>query len=615
MFALHRIMNIQTNAAIAEFHEPILVFGGVYSNIQALDQLFREAEKRDIPPSRMICTGDIIAYGANGRDCIERIRDIGVLCIAGNCEEQLALAADDCGCGYAPGSTGETLSQNWFAHARTQINESHRAWMAGLPSRLKIVLNEAQFCVVHGSYSEINRFIFPSTPSRIKASDLDQTGVDGIIAGHSGLPFSQTIDGRLWHNSGALGMPANDGTPRVWFSILSPGETPKSVTIEHLSLEYDHADAAENMRRARLPDDYSKTLMDGLWPDCGVLPKDELEVSGNPLTPEILHWNAGTAEQAAWPALKPRNGVALDKFSHKDVTADGQRRAHVALDRLETLWINTGTLCNLACASCYIESTPRNDKLVYISALETQFYLDEIKEENYHTKLIGLTGGEPFMNPEIISIMERILSGGFELMVLTNAMKPMRRFERQLEKLQATYGEAITIRVSLDHYAKDLHELERGPRSWDPALDGLRWLASKGFTIHVAGRQYSGEPEEIVRAGYAQLFGQLGLGINANDPIELVLFPEMDEMADVPEITESCWGILDKDPNDVMCASSRMVVKRKGADKPAVLACTLLAYDDEFELGTTLKEASGSVSLNHPHCAKFCVLGGAACSR
>jgi hypothetical protein len=89
----------------------------------------------------------------------------------------------------------------------------------------------------------------------------------------------------------------------------------------------------------------------------------------------------------------------------------------------------------------------------------------------------------------------------------------------------------------------------------------------------------------------------------------------MDASADVPEITESCWAILGKSPHDVMCSSSRMVVKRKGADKPTVLACTLLAYDERFELGTTLAEAARPVSLNHPHCATFCVLGSAACSR
>ena len=98
------------------------------------------------------------------------------------------------------------------------------------------------------------------------------------------------------------------------------------------------------------------------------------------------------------------------------------------------------------------------------------------------------------------------------------------------------------------------------------------------------------------------------------NPGATVLFPEMDEQVEVPEITTACWGILDKSPSDVMCASSRMVVKRKGAAKPTVLACTLLPYDEQFEMGETLKEAEAPVSLNHPHCAKFCVLGGASCS-
>jgi len=99
-----------------------------------------------------------------------------------------------------------------------------------------------------------------------------------------------------------------------------------------------------------------------------------------------------------------------------------------------------------------------------------------------------------------------------------------------------------------------------------------------------------------------------------DDPAQLVLFPEMDATQDVPEITEACWGLLDVNPAAMMCATSRMVVKRKGADHPVVLACTLLPYSPEFELGKTLADAERDVHLNHPHCAKFCVLGGASCS-
>jgi hypothetical protein len=57
-----------------------------------------------------------------------------------------------------------------------------------------------------------------------------------------------------------------------------------------------------------------------------------------------------------------------------------------------------------------------------------------------------------------------------------------------------------------------------------------------------------------------------------------------------------------------------MVIKRKGAAGPVVVACTLLPYDPQFELGSTLAEASRAVALNHPFCAQFCVLGGASCS-
>jgi hypothetical protein len=83
---------------------------------------------------------------------------------------------------------------------------------------------------------------------------------------------------------------------------------------------------------------------------------------------------------------------------------------------------------------------------------------------------------------------------------------------------------------------------------------------------------------------------------------------------DVPEITTACWGILGKSPDDLMCARSRMLVRRKGEDRPSVVACTLLPYDRRFDLGPTLADAARDVPLNHPDCARFCVLGGGSCS-
>ena len=308
--------------------------------------------------------------------------------------------------------------------------------------------------------------------------------------------------------------------------------------------------------------------------------------------------------------------VLLDpaKFHDALVTAKGEERAHVALRSLETLWFNTGTLCNLTCQNCYIESSPRNDRLAYLSAAEVRAYLDEIERDGHGTKLIGFTGGEPFMHRALPARLEDVLSRGLKAMVLTNAMKPMHRMKSALLGLLARHGRNLAIRVSVDHYEKTLHEKERGERSWKPTVDGLAWLAQSGFDVHVAGRHFSGETDEQIRAGYARLFAELGIAIDASSPVSLVLFPEMDARVDVPEITTACWGILKKSPDSVMCASARMVVKRKGAERPAVVACTLLPYDPQFELGGTLAESVGAVRLNHPHCAKFCVLGGAACS-
>jgi len=303
------------------------------------------------------------------------------------------------------------------------------------------------------------------------------------------------------------------------------------------------------------------------------------------------------------------------KFQDPFVTAKGEKRAHVALKALETLWFNTGTLCNLTCQHCYIESSPKNDRLVYLTAAEVAEYLDEVDAGALPTSLIGFTGGEPFMNPELPAMLEEVLVRDLAALVLTNAMKPMAKCRPALLRLRDRYGERLTIRVSIDHYARQVHQLERGRRSWQPTIDGLVWLARNGFSLHVASRRLSGEPEAAIRSGFASLFAELGVAIDANNPVALMVFPEMDAATDVPEITEACWGILGKSPESVMCVTSRMVVKRKGAAHPAVMACTLLPYDPRFELGSTLAEASVAVPLNHQHCAKFCVLGGGACSR
>lgn len=301
----------------------------------------------------------------------------------------------------------------------------------------------------------------------------------------------------------------------------------------------------------------------------------------------------------------------LAKFQDPAITAKGEARATVALERLETLWFDTGSLCNIECGHCYIESGPKNDRLAYLSAAEVEGFLDEIAALGWPTREIGFTGGEPFMNREILAMLRAALERGFEVLVLTNAMRPMRRFERGLLKLREEFGARLSLRVSLDHYSARVHDAERGPRAFEKTVAGIDWLSRNGFRVTLAARHFTGESDAELRNGFARLIDLHGWNIAAS---EIVIFPEMDVNVDVPEITTACWGILNKSPSDVMCSSSRMVVKRKGGMRPAVLACTLIPYDARFELSATLAEANRDVALNHPHCAKFCVLGGASCS-
>lgn len=313
--------------------------------------------------------------------------------------------------------------------------------------------------------------------------------------------------------------------------------------------------------------------------------------------------------------MKDHVDVNAGKFADPAVTADGQVRASVPLEGIRTLWVNTGTLCNIACTHCYIDSSPMNDALVYLTQAEVRAALDDVAAQGHPVEEVGFTGGEPFLNPDFPAMVELALKRGYRVLILTNAMRPMMRPKSQaaLKRLWAAYPGKMVLRVSLDHYTAEVHDAERGPGAFADSLTGMRWLRDQGITMAVAGRGFTGEDDAAMRAGYAALFSAEGFDIDAADPSRCVLFPEMDLKVAVPEITTACWGILNKSPSDVMCASSRMLIKRKG-EAPSYAACTLLPYERQFDMGQAAPAIGQRVALNHPHCAKFCVLGGASCA-
>lgn len=276
------VMHLQAGA-------PLLVFGGPYSNLQATEAVLAEAAQRPIPPARVICTGDVVAYGADAAACCDLVMQNGIAVIAGNCEENLAAGALDCGCGFEEGTACDLLSRAWYAHADRTVTPAHRAWMAALPKRLTLVLPDGRrLAVLHGGAADISRFLFASTPAGDLAAEIGQAGCHGVIAGHCGIPFARRVGEGVWINAGAIGMPADDGTPRLWFAVLTPGLD--GLAVEILPLDYDHPAAAASMRAARLPEGYAAALATGLWPSCDVLPPAERARRGTASVAVSLRW-------------------------------------------------------------------------------------------------------------------------------------------------------------------------------------------------------------------------------------------------------------------------------------------------------------------------------------
>lgn len=256
----------------------LLLFGGVYSNLQALQQLKNIAEAKGFSPDEIICNGDIVGYCAQPEESVRLIREWGVHNIIGNVEENLREGIEDCGCDFDEGTRCDIFSRQWYLYAQKEVSEASIEWMKTLPRQLNFEFANKKWAVVHGSTTHISQFIFNSTPWEEKEKQLTLADVDGIIGGHSGLPFKNQKDGKYWVNPGVIGMPANDGQTSVWYVTMEviDGE----LKISHHAFKYDHQTTNQLMLEKGLPDSYAKTLLTGIWDNCEILPQTETKAQG-----------------------------------------------------------------------------------------------------------------------------------------------------------------------------------------------------------------------------------------------------------------------------------------------------------------------------------------------
>ena len=265
----------------------MLVFGGAYSNLQALETLNSIANQLQIPAHNIICTGDIVGYCAQPEESVQFVKDWGIHAIQGNVEQNIIRGEDDCGCNFAEGGRCDLLSRTWFPYAAQSLSSGSVAWLSTLPLHLSFRYAGKMVTVLHGAATGIADFVFKSTPWPVKEASFLATGADVVLAGHAGLPFadvrlSDVGAGRYWLNAGVIGMPANDGTPRVWYLLLDDSGGTFSYTFH--AFTYHHHLAHQLMRTNGLPDSYAHTLLTGIWDNCEILPDAEKALQGRAIT-------------------------------------------------------------------------------------------------------------------------------------------------------------------------------------------------------------------------------------------------------------------------------------------------------------------------------------------
>lgn len=277
----HFIFYSKMDQEIIKFEKKLgktLLFGGVYSNLQALEALKQIAEKENIAPENCICTGDIVGYCAQPEETVQLFKIWGAKSIVGNVEIQLRENAADCGCDFKEGSRCDGFSQLWYPYAQSKLSKNSLDFLKTLPNHIHFEYANKKITVVHGSYFNVSEFIFKSTNWEIKEPNFKNTNSNVIIAGHCGLPFYHQEKEKIWLNPGVIGMPANDGTPSVWYAILE--DSNNGFTFTHKTLDYNYKLTSKLMQNGLLPEEYSRTIITGIWDNTEILPAIETGLQG-----------------------------------------------------------------------------------------------------------------------------------------------------------------------------------------------------------------------------------------------------------------------------------------------------------------------------------------------
>lgn len=297
------------------------------------------------------------------------------------------------------------------------------------------------------------------------------------------------------------------------------------------------------------------------------------------------------------------------------ILQDGPRRAAargaptVPLNALDQLWFQvSGTVCNLRCAHCFISCSPDNHSYWFMGREQVREHLKASVEHG--VKEYYFTGGEPFMNRDMLGIIEDVLAFGPATVLTNGTLLPARTVEA-LADLAAGSRYSLELRVSLDGVTEAGNDAIRGQGSFRRALGGIERLAAAGFLPIITAMQTweEGEDERIL-GSFRELLGSVGYErarIKILPPLRIGAEAERTHGYQPEErVTHEMLHGFDLD--QLLCTRARLVSAR------GVHACPILLDAPSALLGRTLHEGAGRPAVLGEQACYTCYMSGAICS-
>ena len=264
---------------------------------------------------------------------------------------------------------------------------------------------------------------------------------------------------------------------------------------------------------------------------------------------------------------------------------------------LDTLWIQVaGTLCNLQCTHCFISSSPTNHAHEMMSLAEVRPYLEEA--ERLGVREYYLTGGEPFLNREILEIIEAALALG-PVTVLTNGLLIRPETAARLRALSDASPYSLDLRVSIDGADAAANDPIRGPGTFDRIVAAIGLLARAGLNPVITVTEAC--DGALSSDGRARLIGFLK-GCGLEQP-RLKVMPLLRLGAEAARSRayaewESLRGrtLSREEAEALQCSSCRMVTAK------GVYVCPILIDYPGARMAATLEGALRPFALEYAAC-------------